>query len=95
MKNLNLEILKPHLIALAIILALTVVSLFPLFQGKKMGGHDVISHKGMSKEIRDFRAQTGEEALWTDRMFSGMPAYNISFISEGNLIRHFSKVFGL
>ena len=95
MKNLNLEILKPHLISLAIILVLTIVSLLPLFQGKKMGGHDVISHKGMSKEVRDFRDNTGEEALWTDRMFSGMPTFNISLISGGNLVKHFDKVFRL
>ena len=29
----------------------------------------------MSKEIVDFSEQTGEEALWTNSMFGGMPAY--------------------
>lgn len=95
MKKIQIDIIKPHLISIAIILALTIISLLPLFQGKKMGGHDVMSHKGMSKEVRDFREATGEEALWTDRMFGGMPTFNISLISSGNWVKHFDKVFRL
>lgn len=50
---------------------------------------DIVSHKGMSKELADYREKNGKEALWTDAMFGGMPAYQISTIYKGNL---FSKV---
>jgi hypothetical protein len=50
---------------------------------------DIVSHKGMSKELADYREKNGKEALWTDAMFGGMPAYQISTIYNGNL---FSKV---
>ena len=50
----------------------------------------------MSKEVRDHRSETGEEALWTKRMFSGMlSAYQISTRSNGNLIQYIDKIFRL
>jgi hypothetical protein len=33
--------------------------------------------------MRDFRAQTGEEPLWTPSMFSGMPGYLVN-VEWGN-----------
>lgn len=91
MKNLNFATLKPHLISIGIMIVLTIGILNPLFTGKKIGGHDTISYVGMSKETRDFREKTGEEALWTDRMFSGMPTFNISLMSGSNLIKYIDK----
>ena len=38
-----------------------------------------------SKEIGDFRAKYGEEPLWTNSMFSGMPAYLIQCYIKGTL----------
>ena len=40
----------------------------------------------MSKELADYRASTGKEALWTNSMFGGMPAYQISTVHKGNLM---------
>ena len=41
-----------------------------------------------AKEIADFRAKYGEEPLWTNSMFSGMPAYLISVIYKGNIVKY-------
>ena len=41
-----------------------------------------------SKEIQDFREKTGREPLWTNSIFSGMPAYLISTLYPGNLIKY-------
>ena len=49
----------------------------------------------MSKEIADFREQTGKEALWTNSMFGGMPAFQISTLYNGNLTTYFDRVFQL
>ncbi len=85
----------PHLIALGIFLAISSIFFSPIFEGKVLSSHDVDTWKGMSKEVQDYRTETGEESLWTKRMFSGMPAYQISTQSNGNLIQYVAKVFQL
>ncbi|MGL5891360.1 MAG: YfhO family protein, partial [Bacteroidia bacterium] len=58
-----------------------------VFGGKHIKQSDIYSHIGMSKEIVDFRkAHPGEEPLWTNSMFGGMPAYQISTLYPGNII---------
>ena len=47
----------------------------------------------MSKEIKDHRAEYGEEPLWTNSMFGGMPAYQISTLYGANLVRYIDKLF--
>ena len=86
---------KPHLIALGIFIAISAIYFSPVFDGKILSAHDVDTWKGMSKEVVDYRSETGEEALWTKRMFSGMPAYQISTKSNGNLIQYVDKVLQL
>lgn len=60
------------------------VYMSPLLNGKQLHTHDLQQYQGMAKEIRDFRAATGEEALWTNSMFCGMPAYLININYTGN-----------
>jgi len=85
----------PYLVAIVVFLAITLVYFSPLLEGKKLDQHDITMFKGMSKEIVDFREQTGEEALWTNSMFGGMPAWQISVKYKGNLTRFLDKLFTL
>ena len=85
----------PHLISVTIFVIISVVYFSPVIDGKILSAHDIDTWKGMSKEVRDYRADTGEESLWTKRMFSGMPAYQISTRSNGNLIQYVDKIFRL
>ena len=91
----HLKKLKPHLIAIGLFIAISAIYFSPIFEGKILSAHDVDTWKGMSKEVVDHRLETGEEALWTKRMFSGMPSYQISTQSNGNLIQYVDKVFQL
>jgi len=52
---------------------------------------DISNFKGMSKEIMDFRELYGSEPLWTNSMFSGMPAFQISVNYTLNLISYLYK----
>jgi len=82
--------LKPLLQAIGIILVflITVTIYFsPVLDDKALNQHDVEQYNGMSKELNDYRDQNGEEALWTNSMFSGMPAYLISTTYD-NLIKY-------
>ena len=82
----------PHLVAVAVFFAVTLIYFNPMLSGKTLRAHDTLQSKGSSKEIVDFRNETGEEALWTNSQFGGMPAYQISTLYPGNgaklLIRH-------
>lgn len=83
----------PHIIAI-LLFALIPSFYFPaMFQGKELSQSDIRNYKGMSKEITDFREETGEEALWTNSMFSGMPAYLISMRIPNNILIKLNKVF--
>lgn len=83
-----------HLIALLIFVILTCTYFSPLiFEGKKLNQNDVYTHKGISKEIVDFRKWKKEEALWTTSLFGGMPSYLISTIFPKNLINYVYKFF--
>jgi hypothetical protein len=50
----------------------------PVWEGNQLIQSDVKQYQGAAKEITDYRTLNGEEALWTNGMFSGMPAYQIS-----------------
>jgi len=77
-----------------LIFLLVILAYFsPLLEGKQLRQSDITQWKGMSKEITDHRAKTGEEALWTNSMFGGMPAYQISVQYKGNLIRYIDDIF--
>ncbi|MEA3317450.1 MAG: YfhO family protein, partial [Bacteroidota bacterium] len=64
-------------------------------QGKIIQQGDKTTYLGMSKEVRDFRDNTGEEALWTNSMFGGMPAYLISVKYSSNLIQKINKCLNI
>jgi len=92
MQKLNLKSAVPHILAMAVFLLITAIYFQPLFQGKKVYQGDIVNYTGMSQEINDFRAETGEEALWTNRMFGGMPAYQISHQTPSNLTVFVDKI---
>ena len=80
MKKINLnQHVFPHLIAVAVFLIVTVFFFKPFFfDNKQLQQHDIQEWEGSSKELREYRKATGEEGLWTNSMFSGMPAYLIN-----------------
>ena len=81
-KNKNILSIVAAIIAFAVI---TLVYFNPVLQGKRIKQHDIEMHLGMSKEIADYQKATGEQTLWTNAPFGGMPAWNISVQPKGNL----------
>jgi hypothetical protein len=82
----------PHLLAVAIFLSLSIIYFYPVLEGKVLHTNDGTVARNSSKEINDFRAKYGEEPLWTNSMFSGMPAYLISIKYPGNLMRYVDSI---
>ena len=88
----------PHIVAIAIFLVLTLILFKPVFfENKSLTQGDILQWEGGAKEILDYRAETGEEGLWTNSMFSGMPAYMVSVKWGNELIKTMHAVisFGL
>ena len=95
MKKTLFQNLMPYIAAIIIFLLATFLLFTPLFQGERLVQGDVTNFKGMSKEIQDYREKTGEEPLWTNSMFGGMPAYQISVKYKNNLFSYVDKIFRL
>lgn len=96
MNKVNWTKVIPHVVVLAIMLLFSIIYFYPAFENS-LKTHDITMFKGMSKEIQDFREETGSEALWTGAAFGGMPADQISVMKNTNLMKYAYKVitFGL
>jgi hypothetical protein len=81
----------PHCIAIAVFLIVTFSFFSPIFlENKALNQHDILQWEGSSKSMRDYREQTGDEPLWSEAMFSGMPGYLVS-VEWGNKAVAFLK----
>ncbi len=85
----------PHTIAILAFALVTLIYFKPLLSGKELKQDDIARFKGSSKEIVDFRNSQNSEPLWTNAMFGGMPAYQISTIYPGNWIGKIDRAFKL
>lgn len=95
MKKQTLASLMPYAVALGIIILFLFIYFQPLFQGKQVQQGDVVNYKGAVKEIQDYRDKSGDEPLWTNSMFGGMPAYQISVYYPNNLFLYVDKALTL
>ena len=88
-KNKNVIWIALCIVVFALI---TLVYFSPVMQGKRLKQHDIEMYKGMSQEIVDYKAQTGEQSLWTNSMFGGMPAWNIGVPQSSNMMTYVGRV---
>ena len=84
-KDLFKKIL-PHLIAIIIFLAIAVIYCSPALQGKVVSQHDITHWKGSIQQSFDYEKTHGHGPLWTNSLFSGMPAFQIGAIPYSNII---------
>lgn len=86
-----------HFIAVGLFLIIGYAFFSPQFGGYGLKQHDIEQFRGMSNEIKHFREATGEEPLWTNSMFGGMPATQIHVLQNGNvpkeIVRGILKIF--
>ncbi len=91
----DVQRIMPYFLAVVFFIVLSVGYMYPILEGKRIFQQDVQHFAGMAKEIRDFREETGEEALWAGNMFSGMPAYLTSVQKKNNVANTLVDVFTL
>lgn len=93
---MKLNQLVPHIIAVVAFLVITVIFFKPVFfDNKTLSQGDILQWEGSSKELRDFRNESGEEGLWASAMFSGMPAYLVNVQWSDGIITNIKKILSL
>ncbi|MCD6066845.1 MAG: YfhO family protein [Bacteroidetes bacterium] len=92
---MKLKTYLQYITAITLFAVFSVVQFKPLFHGKVIDQSDITQHKGMSKELSDFRKTEHREALWTNSMFGGMPAFQISTLYPGNQLDLVEKALHL
>lgn len=95
MKNFDFKKLIPYAVAIVVFIGISIIYFSPLLDGKQLYQSDIVNYKGSAQEIKDFRKATGEEALWTNSMFGGMPAYQIDVSYKTNVAKVFNNIFKL
>ena len=95
MKEISKKVL-PHIVAVVLFLTATVTYFSPMiFEGKQVRQHDILQFNGMAQEIADYRERNGDEPLWTNSMFGGMPAYMISVRYPNNWLQNLDRLLSL
>ncbi len=83
-----------HFAVLVVFLVISRIYFSPQFEDYGLAQHDIEQFKGAANEIVHFRIDNDEEEpLWTNAMFGGMPATQISVIYGGNVFRNIINGF--
>lgn len=94
--KLDFKKILPHVIAVAVFLIVAVVFCKPAIEGKVVYQHDLQGWRGMVQQSEEFKAIYGHYPLWTNSLFSGMPAYQIAMDATHSLsMGHLEKFISL
>src|SRR5258708_32677007 len=74
--------LIPHVLAMAVFVSVAVIYCRPAFQDKVLVQEDVTQWKAMAQNSFQYKEKHGHFPLWTNGMFSGMPAYQFAMDAE-------------
>jgi hypothetical protein len=85
MKNLTFKKILPHLIAVVVFLIVAVIYCKPALEGKVVQQPDIQGWRGMSQQSVEFKEKHGYYPLWSNSMFSGMPAYQIALDARNKI----------
>lgn len=67
-----------YLVAAVVFLAAAYIYCSPVLKGKTLNAGDSVNGSYYGKDLDEYRAETGDISWWTESVFSGMPAYQIS-----------------
>lgn len=81
------------LVLVAVLFVLLSLIYFPVaYQGKAPISGDITQWQGAANTIIDYNQKHADTALWTQNMFSGMPAYMISFPNRYSFLGDLSRM---
>lgn len=83
----NVKRLWPHLLVIAGFILVSLLFFNPVLKGKKLYQSDIMHYIGMSKQQKDFSAESKSETYWTNSAFGGMPTYQLGAKYPYNYIK--------
>ncbi|WP_370424853.1 YfhO family protein [Tenacibaculum dicentrarchi] len=83
--------MMPFAITLVVFAIISLLYFNPVLSGKQIKQNDITQFIGMSKEVKDYRIEKGEEPYWLGNAFSGMPAYQVSAYYPNDFVRYIDK----
>jgi len=90
-----LRAILPDLLMVAIMAALALAFMSPVFEGKVLYQNDIVQAKNQANEVEQYQKQTGEYSAWTNSAFSGMPSYQIKSAPSGNIFQWIFRMLKL
>src|ERR1700761_3596745 len=85
MKNISRDFFRraiPHLLAVFVFLLVAIIYCRPIFNGKVLEQEDVMQWQGMAHNSFEYKETHGHFPLWSNGMFSGMPAFQIAMDTQ-------------
>ena len=92
---------RPSVWGTILSIAVIAITAFAYFypdaqQGRTLLQHDIQQGAAIGQEITQYQQLTGEKSFWTNSIFSGMPAFQISpSYPSSSLFRWINAVYGL
>ncbi|HXL54713.1 MAG TPA: hypothetical protein VN958_00560, partial [Chitinophagaceae bacterium] len=96
MKNGLFKKLLPHLIAVIVFLVVAAIYCKPVLEGKVINQHDITHWKGaIQNSVEYTKIHDGKYPLWTNGLFSGMPAFQIGGTGKNYIGGYFHEILTL
>lgn len=73
----------PHILAIVVFLVVAIVYCKPALEGLIINQQDTFQYKGTPQQSIEYKQKYGHFPLWTEGLFSGMPAYTVAMEYRG------------
>lgn len=94
-KKIQFKDFVPYIVGVLLFILIGFVYFTPVLEGKQLEQNDIKVFKAASKDIVEHRDKYGEEPLWSNSMFSGMPAFQITVLYKTNIANFINTIFTL
>src|SRR5450432_2841715 len=86
----------PHITIIIVFIIVAAVYCKPALEGKVLQQTDIVHWKGVAQQSFEYKEKYGHFPLWSNSMFSGMPAYQVA-LQRTSLISldYFNALFTL
>ncbi len=85
----------PELMMVAIMAAVALIYMSPVFEGKILPQGDVMHAQDQIVDVQEYQEETGDYPGWTNSAFSGMPTYQLKSPPSKNIFHYLFRIFKL